>query len=121
MDSSRLNPRPFTIDSTTKERAMARPVRLIDVKNDRKCAEGREMRQALFERCRAAADQLGDNTSGFALVVWDNQSDLRRAYDATRGPIGPALVPTLVADALNRHVAVKLAEERLADSSGSGN
>jgi hypothetical protein len=66
-------------------------------------------------------DQLGDEISGFAIVVWDKKGDLRSAYDATRGPIGPALVPTLVSDALNRHVAVKLAEERLADSGGSGN
>jgi hypothetical protein len=72
-------------------------------------------------RCRAAVDQLGDDISGFAIVVWDKQGDLRSAYDATRGPIGPALVPTLVLDALNRHVAVKLAEERLADSGNSGN
>lgn len=100
---------------------MAHPVRLKEAIDDRKRADGRDMRQSLFERCRAAADQLGDNISGFALVVWDNQGDLRSAYDATRGPIGPALVPTLVSDALNRHVAVKLAEERLADSSGSGN
>ena len=100
---------------------MIKPVRLSEVRDEQKRTAGRDMRQSLFERCRAAADQLGDNISGFAVVVWDNQGDLRSAYDATRGPIGPALVPTLVSDALNRHVAVKLAEERLADSSGSGN
>jgi hypothetical protein len=99
---------------------MSRPIRFSAVVDNRKRADGREMRQSLFERCRAAADQLGDNIAGFALVVWDTKGDLRSAYDATRGPIGPALVPTLVSDALNRHVAVKLAEERLADSSGSG-
>jgi hypothetical protein len=100
---------------------MSRPVPLTDVRDDRKRQDARDMRQSLFQRCRAAADQLGDNISGFALVVWDNHGDLRSAYDAARGPIGPALVPTLVSDALNRHVAVKLAEERLTDSSGSGN
>lgn len=100
---------------------MTQPVRLSEAIDEHKRAAGRDMRQSLFARCRAAADQLGDNISGFALVVWDTKGDLRSAYDATRGPIGPALVPTLVSDALNRHVAVKLAEERLADSSGSGN
>jgi hypothetical protein len=100
---------------------MTKPVQLSEARDEQRRAAGRDMRQSLFERCRAAADQLGDNISGFALVVWDNQGDLRSAYDATRGPIGPALVPTLVSDALNRHVAVKLAEERLADSNGSEN
>jgi hypothetical protein len=92
------------------------PVPLSVVIDEERRAAGRHMRQTLFERCRAAVDQLGDNISGFAIVVWDKQGDLRSAYDATRGPIGPALVPTLVSDALNRHVAVKLAEERLASS-----
>lgn len=101
--------------------APERPQSLKEAFNERRRAEGREMRQSLFLRCRAAVDQLGDEISGFAIVVWDRQGDLRSAYDATRGPIGPALVPTLVSDALNRHVAVKLAEERLADNNGSGN
>ena len=100
---------------------LGRPVSLTVAADDRRRAAGRDMRQSLFERCRAAADQLGDNISGFALVVWDTQGDLRSAYDATRGPIGPASIPTLVSDALNRHVAVKLAEECLADNNGSGN
>jgi hypothetical protein len=81
--------------------------------------EGRDMRQALFQRCRAVIDQMGDDIAGFAIAAWDNRGDMRTAYDATRGVIGPALVPTLVSDALNRHVAVKLAESRLADSDGS--
>jgi len=93
---------------------------LKTVIDERRREEGRDMRQALFRRCRAAVDQMGDDIAGFAIVVWDRQGDLRSAYDTTRGPIGPALVPTLVSDALNRHVAVKLAEERLADSGHSG-
>jgi hypothetical protein len=36
---------------------------------------------------------------------------MRTAYNTTQGPIGPALIPTLVADALNRHVAVMLARD----------
>ena len=60
---------------------MSRPVRLTEVIDGQKRNAGRDMRQSLFERCRAAADQLGDNISGFALVVWDNQGDLRSAYD----------------------------------------
>lgn len=100
---------------------MTKPVSLKEISNQQRRYAGKDMRKSLFERCRAAVDQLGDEISGFAIVVWDKQGDLRSAYDATRGPIGPALVPTLVSDALNRHLAVKLAEERLADNSGSGN
>jgi hypothetical protein len=66
---------------------MLRPIPLTDIRDDRKRTNAREMRQSLFRRYRAAADQLGDNISGFALVVWDNQGDLRSAYDATRGEL----------------------------------
>jgi hypothetical protein len=95
------------------------PVPLKVIVDKRRQEDGRDMRQDLFRRCRAAADQMGDDISGFAVVVWDHQGDMRTAYNTTRGPIGPALVPTLVSDALNRHVAVKLAEERLLNNGGS--
>ena len=62
-------------------------------------------------------DQMGDNIAGFALVTWDREGSLRSAYDTSYGPIGPALVPTLSADALNRHVAVMLAAEKVAEES----
>lgn len=64
------------------------------------------------------ATKVGSGIAGFALVVWDERGDMRTAYDATRGPIGPALVPTLVSDALNRHVAVKLAVQSVSSSDG---
>ena len=92
--------------------------RLIELADARRSADAKEMRAALFGRCRAACEQVGDGFAGFALVVWDERGDMRTAYDATRGPIGPALVPTLVSDALNRHVAVKLAEQSLSNKEG---
>jgi hypothetical protein len=100
---------------------MPSPISLKAVSDETRQSYGRSMRQELFGRCRAAADQMGDGISGFAIVVWDQNGEMRTSYNAARGPIGPALVPTLVSDALNRHVAVKLAEERLTDNGGSGN
>jgi hypothetical protein len=100
---------------------MPRPVSLRAVSNEKRKADGSSMRRELFGRCRAAVQQMGDEIAGFAVVVWDQNGDMRTSYSAARGPIGPALVPTLVSDALNRHVAVKLAEERLAGNNGSGN
>jgi hypothetical protein len=47
----------------------------------------------LVVRCRAAIDQMGDDISGFALAIWDQEGHLRSAYDATRGPIRAPLVP----------------------------
>jgi hypothetical protein len=44
---------------------------------------------------------------------------MRSAYNAAQGPIGPALIPTLVADALNRHVAVMLARNESDDTDAS--
>ena len=93
-------------------------VRLSIASSEHKANEAREIRASLFGRCRAAIDHLGDDIAGFAVVVWDRRGDLRSAYDTTRGPIGPALVPTLVADALNRHVAVMLAAQKAEDEKG---
>jgi hypothetical protein len=73
------------------------------------------IRASLLARCRAAIDQVGDGIAGFAIVVWDRNGDLRSAYDTSLGPIGPALVPTLTADAFNRHVAVMLAAQKAED------
>jgi len=100
---------------------MPRPISLKAFANEKWQSDGRSMRQDLFSRCRATADQMGNDIAGFAIVVWDQNGEMRTSYNTARGPIGPALVPTLVSDALNRHVAVKLAEERLAGNDGSGN
>lgn len=92
-----------------------KPISLATIQTKKKNSAARDLRADLFQRCRAAIDQMGDNIAGFALVVWDHEGDLRSAYNAQQGPIGPALMPTLVADALNRHVAVMLAAKRAED------
>lgn len=93
---------------------MTKPTRLVEVANQRRRGNAREIRASFFERGRAAMDQVGTDIAGFAIAVWDTNGDMRTAYDASKGPVGPLLVPTLVSDALNRHVAVKLAEAQLA-------
>lgn len=80
-----------------------------DVASERKHDEAREVREALFGQCRSILEQLGDDVSGFALVVWDRRGELRSSYDTGHGPLRPALVPTLAGDALNRHVALDMA------------
>lgn len=89
-------------------------VNLKAVSDEKRADDGRLMRQDLFKSCRTGADQMGDDMVGFAIVVWDKNGGMWTSYNAARGPIGPSLVPTLVSDALNRHVAVKLAEARIA-------
>ena len=91
------------------------PVVLSVVVNETKKEGARKSRAALFKSCRAAIDQMQDDIAGFALVVWDDEGNLRSSYDASRGPIRPPLVPTLAADALNRHVAVMLAAAKRAE------
>lgn len=91
---------------------MTKAVRLDEIANERRQRDAKTIRERLFSACRNAIDEQGDDLAGFALVVWDREGDLRSAYDARHGPIGPYLVPTLVSDALNRHLAVMLAEQR---------
>lgn len=91
---------------------MTKVTSLKIVSDAQRKAHAQEIRAGLFQRCRAAIDQLGDDVAGFALVVWDNEGNMRSAYDASRGPIRATLVPTLAGDALNRHVAVMISAAR---------
>lgn len=53
---------------------------------------------------------LGDDIAGFALVAWDRRGECRSALWTEEGPVGLALAPSYVGDALNRHVAVHLSQ-----------
>ena len=98
---------------------MSAPISLVSERNDRAARATEALSEDLFEKCRAAIDGLDDGVSGFALVVWGKNGDMKTAYNAAEGPIGPALVPTLVSDALNRHVAVMLAKDEISGDAGS--
>ncbi len=95
---------------------------LVDLNSERSLRAEREselLRADLLGKCAAAIDAMGDAVAGFALVVWDKNGEMRTAYDASKGPIGPALLPTLASDALNRHVAVMLARAEDIDDTGA--
>ena len=97
---------------------MAAVVNLVSERQHRAAKNLAELREELLEKCRSAIAEL-DDVAGFALVVWDSRGEMRSAYNAAQGPIGPALIPTLVADALNRHVAVMLARTDSDDTDAS--
>src|SRR5258707_739471 len=82
---------------------------LAAASDERRQAEAREQRRALFDQCRLILAQVGDDVSGFALVVWGRDGELRSGYDTGYGPLRPAIIPTLAGDALNRHVALDMA------------
>lgn len=52
---------------------------------------------------------LGDDISGYALVIWGKDGEVRSAYDPGQGPLKAGVIPTLAGDALNRHVALDMA------------
>lgn len=85
------------------------PIRLQAVAAARDGDEAKARRAELYRQCRQLLSRADGQIAGFALVLWDREGNLWSAYEASgKGPIGPALVPTLVSDALNRHVAVDL-------------
>ncbi|MBS0233502.1 MAG: hypothetical protein JSR99_08440 [Proteobacteria bacterium] len=89
---------------------MTHLIKLASERTRRDNEQAKVVRDDLLEKCAAAVDAMGTDIAGYALVVWNKTGDMRTAYDASQGPVGPALVPTLAADALNRHVAVMLAK-----------
>jgi hypothetical protein len=82
---------------------------LATIVSDRKRDDAKNSRRSLFEACKTVATDLGDEFSGFAIVVWGKDGELRSAYHAGNGPVKPALIPTLAGDALNRHVTLDMA------------
>lgn len=85
---------------------------LVEVGERRRKAVDARVRKNLFESCRKAIDDAGGALAGYALVTWTRDGNVHSSYDANDGPIRDSLVPTLAADALNRHVAVVLATGR---------
>jgi len=90
---------------------MSALIRLAAERKARDRREAKDLREDFFQKCRDAVAEMDDGLAGFALVTWGKNGELRTAYNAAQGPIGPALLPTLVSDALNRHVAVALAND----------
>jgi len=84
---------------------MVEIVRIDDAVTARREAEAKDVRKMLFAHCRAILEELGEDVSGFAVVAWSRDGELRSALDTGYGPIRAALIPTLAGDALNRHVA----------------
>lgn len=70
----------------------------------------RQLRRMLVACLRRNFVDFGDDLAGFALVTWDARGDAHSSYFADDGPVGESLVPVFTADALNRHIAVALAE-----------
>ena len=98
---------------------MSHPVRLHALQDEVKMAEARRVRSRMFELVRKASEMIGNEIAGYALVVWAKDGEMQSSYDANNGPIRYSLVPTLVSDALNRHIAVMMAEERVTSRSMS--
>ena len=93
-------------------------IQLVAERQARSDEEAALLRLELVAKCDEAMDQIGDDIAGFAVVAWGKDGTMYTAYKAARGLITPALVPTLVADALNRHVAVMFAKDELASDAG---
>lgn len=83
---------------------------------DPKAENARLVRVALGRSIKMHLAEMGDGLAGFAIVSWDNRGECTSSYLAD-GPIGRCLVPAFVHDALNRQVAVGIAQEELAPPS----
>lgn len=85
-------------------------IRLVQVRNERKAAEARNVRENLFAGARSAAADHGDDFAGFALVSWRRDGGMHTSIFTGYGPIADSLVPAQVHDALQRHLTIEIAE-----------
>jgi hypothetical protein len=88
---------------------MGKKVILREVAQKAHQTEAKRLRSALFEDCRSLVTELEGDVSGYAVVAWTPQGELRSVYCAGKGPLRPAVIPVLVQDALSRHVAQDMA------------
>ncbi len=96
---------------------MPKKIVLKEVAEQARRSEAKRLRTHLFEDCRALVEELGGDVSGYAIVAWTPEGELRSVYHTGRGPIRPAIIPVLAQDALSRHVAQDMAApSRLIDS-----
>ena len=70
-----------------------------------------QAQRILGRTLRDIMERHGDGLVGFAIVSWDQTGAMHSVYLAESGPVTANLVPTLVHDALNRHVAVDMMRE----------
>ena len=60
---------------------------------------------------KSAIKSHGDDLAGFALVTWDMRGTVHTTFLTEYGIVSRDIMPCLVKDALNRHVAMSLAHE----------
>lgn len=68
------------------------------------------IRRILGRVLRDHLEGHGPDIAGFALVSWDMRGNARTGFMTEVGPVGDSLMPCFVKDALQRHLAVKLAQ-----------
>lgn len=95
-----------------------RAIRLAAVRQAQQSLRAQEVRADLDDAIEGAKETLGDDLQGFALVTWGRDGQLISRYNADEGPISHAVMPTLVADALNRHVTVMMTRSLLVTDGG---
>lgn len=83
-----------------------------EVRPDKKLL--RRRRRILYRVVAEHLGRMGDDLAGFSLVTWDHRGEPNTGFLAG-GPIGRGFIPAFTSDALNRHIAVSLAQESATD------
>lgn len=80
-------------------------MKLSVFKNDRDIKIARGVQRSLFDTARYVKREWGDGLRGYSLIAWDKEGGIITAIKVEPSFISRQLVPTLTADALNRHLA----------------
>ena len=93
---------------------------LVQVRNERKAAQAKYMRRDMHCAVRSACRGCGDDLSGYALVAWDRMGNVHTAINQGLGPFGWCALPNQCRDAINRHIAIALANPEAASPEPEG-
>jgi hypothetical protein len=89
-------------------------VRLIQFRNERKAAEAKHMRGDMHSAVRQVCRDLGEELSGYALVSWTRRGETHTNINEGYGPFGWGSLPGQCHDAVNRHIAIVIANPDVA-------
>lgn len=80
-------------------------LRIVSNKDKSERHAKKQAKQRYFRSCQEAIDGIESDLAGYAIVVWTKSGNAISVLHCGDGLIGHGLVPTLVHDVINRHVA----------------
>jgi len=76
------------------------------------------LKAEMVEAAGRIREELGADLGGFTIVAWNMRGAAYTVISADEGPVAMGFAPLFSEQALNRHVAIKIGEDRHTETIG---